>query len=106
MGGKSDSTTPPPPVEPAPAGMDMGMMMQMFSSMMGSMPQAAVPTIPDAPEVVADPVVDWGERQTALADQARADFEDDTADKRGRASTILTSPFLDEELDKTDSLLG
>ena len=105
MGSKSDAPSPPPPVDPGP-GLDMGMMMNMFSQMMANQSaQAPLPTIPDAPEIEKDPEIDFGERTKELANQVRADYEDEQAKKRGRASTILTSPLLDEELDRTNSLL-
>jgi len=106
MGGKSDTVAPPPVVDPGP-GVDMTMMMGLFQQMMANQSaQMAPPAIPDAPEVTADPVIDWTEKQKELANKVRADYEDDASRKRGRASTILTSPLLDEQLDRTESLLS
>jgi len=105
MGGKSDAPSPPPAVDPGP-GIDMSMMMNMFSQMMASQSaQAPLPTIPEAPEIVKDPEIDFSERTKELAEQVRADYQDEQTRKRGRADTILTSPLLDDELDKTGSLL-
>ena len=63
-----------------------------------SAPQAPIPTIPESPEVIADPTIDFSEKQKELANKVRADYKDDQSRKRTRSSTILTSPLLDEEL--------
>jgi len=107
MGGKDAGPTPPPAVQPD-AGFDPMMMMQFFASMMsgmGGQEPPPPPQIPDAPEVIADEKIDFSERQTELANQARADYEDDQEDRKGRTDTILTSPLLDEELETKGSLL-
>ena len=74
--------------------------MSLLSMMMesASAPQAPIPTIPESPEVIADPTIDFSEKQKELANKVRADYKDDQSRKRTRSSTILTSPLLDEEL--------
>lgn len=106
MGGKNTPEAPPP-VEPA-GGMDPEMMMTMMQGMMGmmsSMSMPETPTIPDSPEVETEEPIDWTERNKQLAAKAKADYQDDERRKKGRNDTILTSPLLDEELAKPDSLV-
>lgn len=108
MGSKG---SPPPPVSEPPA-MDMGMYMQMMNSAM--MNQQAMMAdassqyqLPDTPEPYTSPDIDWAEKNKELSNKAKADFEDSTAKKKGRSSTILTSPLADdEEADTTKSVLG
>jgi len=102
MGGKSG---PAPPDAMSPDA-DMAAMMQMMSSM-GSMPafQAPVaPIVPEAPELRRTPEVDWTTRHEELGAKAKADYKNDQARKKGRSSTVHTSPLLDEEEDETKSI--
>lgn len=61
----------------------------LISSMMSSMPSA--------PEIEREPEIDWAEEQERLYRQSLADYNLDSARRKGRADTILTSPLLDEE---------
>lgn len=106
MGGGKNTPEAPPAVEPA--GMDMSVMMQMMQGMMGmmgSMQPPPMPQVPEAPEVEKEEEIDWTERNKQLAAKAKADWTEDEKRKKGRNDTILTSPLLDEQLKKPDSLV-
>lgn len=107
MGSKTPSATAAPP-EPPAQDTQMLEMMNMMMGMMGSMQQAPIPPqIPQTPTIYRGPEIDWTEKNQQLAAKARADFKSDSAKKKGRKSTILTSPLLDEESpDTTESLLA
>jgi hypothetical protein len=106
MGGKSGGPKPPAAVDPAA---DMAAMMSMMSAMsaMPSFAPPSVPIIPETPEVKRTREVDWKKRTDELGAKAKADFENDQAGKKGRQSTVHTSPLLDEEAeDQNDSILA
>ena len=54
-------------------------------------------TMPTLPEAYRDPEIDWTEKQQQLSAKAKADYNLDTALRKGRMDTILTSPLLDDE---------
>ena len=101
MGGKGGSEAAPAPIMPpvqdnsAEMANMMGMMMGMMQNTMQNMPQT--PQLPSMPEVRKEPVIDWAERNNQLLAKTKADYGVEAAGKKGRSSTILTSPLLDEE---------
>jgi cell envelope opacity-associated protein A len=106
MGGKSSPQAAPAPVMPPMQdnSAQIAQMMSMMGMMMQNMPQA--PAIPELPQINREPVIDWSERHDQLLAKTKADYDNELASKKGRSSTILTSPMLDEEdPDTTQSLL-
>jgi len=104
MGGKSGGPKPPAVVEPPAPAFDPSAMMAMFAQMM-SMQSSQPPILPEEPDVIEDPVIDWKDKLEELGRKTAADYKDDQSKKHGRADTIATSPLLDEELGE-DSLLA
>ncbi len=84
---------------------DMLAMLSMMSSMSaGSQPSS--PTIEDAPAVVSADEVDWTQKSDELATKAKADYEEDAADRKGRVSTMHAAKTDDEDPITSASLLG
>jgi hypothetical protein len=68
------------------------------------MPQA--PPVLEMPDIVQPLEIDWTEKNSQLANKARADFHSSQASKKGRLDTVLTSPLADDDdVDVTQSLL-
>jgi len=105
MGGKNDEVAPPDVTAPPD---NTAMMMQMMQMMMSAPAFQApeLPDIPEAPAVEAEERVDWKERTQQLASKVKADYTDEQSRKRGRSSTLLTSPLLDEDLAPEPSLIA
>jgi hypothetical protein len=113
MGKGGNTTAPPAPdavdrwgKEPKDQVEDIDML-SMFSSMMQMMQAVpAAPALPATPSVFRAPQVDWTEKNKQLASRASADYKTSTSKKKGRSSTILTKPLLDDtEPSTTSSLL-
>lgn len=110
MGSKSNNDAPkdygPEPV-PASQASDESLL-QMMQIMMSQVGQGAPqpPALPDLPEVSRDVEVDWDERRERLANKARADYKNDQRRKKGRSSTIITSPLIENESPDTTSLIA
>lgn len=58
-----------------------------------------------APEPTAKAEPDWKARADALREKISASVTADAAARRGRESTILTSPLTDEKVKTTESVL-
>lgn len=103
MGGKgSDNYTPPPP-QPAP---DMAAMVAPMMGMMGAMASMSalpMPTLELPPPMESVPSVDWKAKQKEIQDKIATDTAAELKRRRGRSSTILTSPLADGEEIKTTS---
>jgi len=104
MGGKSGPAPPEVTGPPDNSAMMMQMMQQMMSA--GAFNPPPMPEVPLPPEVERERVQDWGERTKELANKMRADFNIDQSRRRGRSSTILTSPLLDEESEANKSIIA
>jgi len=98
--GKSSKSAPPPPVQqPAPIdiGAIMAPMMASMSQMMVMASQNSAPQIPAPPPLPEPTSVDWVKKQEELQKQMTDKAQQDLKKRRGRASTVLTSPLVDEE---------
>lgn len=111
MGGKGGKSSPPAPALPDASAQGaqfeqmMTALLQMQAAAANAQPQA--PANPATPEVVREPVVNWAEKNAELLAKSRADYTVNQARKKGRSSTVLTSPLLDETAaSTTDSLLA
>ena len=58
-----------------------------------------------APQPTATPTYDWKSRAAALKEKISGQVSEEAAARRGRASTILTSPLTDEDVTLTTSVL-
>lgn len=93
--------------EPAPGASDEDTL-GMFTALLNMVSQQTpiAPEITPAPSVYREADVDWKKKQTQLAGKARADFKTDQRRKKGRTSTIATSPLLDStDTETTKSLV-
>jgi len=100
MGGKGEDNYTPPPVQPQ---VDMNAMLAPMMGMMASMASMAMqnsiqmPELPTPPTIEKPMNVDWQAKQKELQNKIAADTAQDIARRRGRSSTILTSPLADGE---------
>lgn len=108
MGGKKDDTPQPPAMMPMPDQSENNAMMQqmmaMMGGMMGNMPQA--PQLPQTPQIQREPVTNWADKNKQLLAKSKADYNVDKARRKGRTSTILTSPLADDTDTTTSSLVA
>ena len=118
--GKSSSTTPPPPivqessedttsaqVTQAFAGMQAMMqgMMQSYSSQMQQMQQMMSSQINQPlPTIRETTDIDWKAKQDELANKVRADYGLDQRKLLNSATSVYTSPLLDEEEAETTNI--
>lgn len=63
--------------------------------------QQPAPQMPQFPSIATSPDIDWAEQSAKLAAKTKADEAIASKQRRGRASTIATSPLLDDEDAKT-----
>ena len=111
--GGSEQTYAPPPEDTSE---DDAAMMEMMMAMMagmggGGMEMPAMPHTPDVEEYQPPPIekaakIDWKKKQEELAAKTKADYKGDVANKKGRTSTIHTSPLLDDETNTKQQVLG
>jgi len=100
MGGKGGDNYTPPPAQPQT---DMNAMVAPMMGMMATMASMAInnsiqmPELPTPPPLEQPMSVDWQAKQKELQNKIAADTAQDMARRRGRASTILTSPLADGE---------
>ncbi len=78
-------------------------MMGAMQTMSGS--QTALPTIDEAPAVVAADEVDWVGSTDKLNAQAKADYAEDESNRKGRLNTLHAVQD-DEDPETTGSLLA
>jgi hypothetical protein len=89
-------------------------MMQPYMAMMGGMQSQmaqmaaqppAMPQLPPPTESLFSDT-DWTEKQQQISQKMKADYALDSARKKSRADTIMTSPLLDDdEADITSPLI-
>lgn len=107
MGGKSKSSSPPVQQPPQQnAGADSAAMMAAMMPMMTTMmmqSQQSIPQVQAPPEPVITPSVDWATKQAELQKRIDADVTADLKRRRGRQSTVLTSPLVDDDNPSTVS---
>lgn len=113
MGSKGSSTPSQPMMQQdnTAAMMEqyMGMMSEMFAQQQEQMNtlMTSMQQTDEAPEVIANPEVDWTEKNAELQAKMAADYDGTVAQQVNGASTVLTSPLLDEEEPTTQtSVLG
>lgn len=95
MGGKGGGETIPAYTPPSPE-IDYEAMIGMMGEMM-IMSQMNTPQYAPPPAITSEPAVDWAARQKELQTKVDADVTAELRRKRGRASTVLTSPLVNEE---------
>jgi len=111
MGGKGSSPqyvmqpAKAPQVDMSPMYRAMGQMQQqMMESQMQNMHQIDS-LMASAPKPTLDKTVDWKNQAAELKKKIAADYDANAADRRGRESTIITSPLTDKDVALTDSVL-
>jgi len=102
MGSKGGDS---PPETTKVSGTDMSGMYEMMALMMASNSSTDAPTVEDAPAVVAADSVNWAEKTNSLSNQAKANYAQETADRKGRMSTIHAGSD-DSDPVTTESLLA
>lgn len=111
MGGKGGEEMLPPPVEEPPVfgggvggiGGIMGAQQALMDTFMGSMQDVPLPHVYEPTHTD----MDWGQLESELAAKGKADEAAAAAKRKGRTSTILTSPLLDyEDVETTEASLG
>lgn len=113
MGGKGGGGSTAAAVTPTMPSVDTSGMTNMLSQMQASNTAAilqaqqqmneAISKIDDKDTQVEEQT--WSDKMAALKAKVAADTTEIAAKKRGRASTILTSPLNDEEVKTTGSIL-
>lgn len=114
MGGKDSGSSMPMPPAQSPTKDNSAEMLAMMSAMMEGMnaqmanaasaiPEA--PVLPDAPAIESTPAIDWTEKMDQLRAKTRAEYSAEVSDKKGRMSTIHTSPLLDNDTEEEDTTL-
>lgn len=80
------------------AGM-MGSMMEGYSQQMAAMQDSMMKGLKETgtPEVLTPPSVNWADKQKELAAQVKADYNLQNTRKKNTATSIYTSPLLDNE---------
>lgn len=104
MGGKGSTENipaPPPAQQPDMAALVAPMMGMM--SALASMSSLPIPSIQQPPIGEIVPSVDWQAKQKELQSKIAADTTAELSRRRGRSSTILTSPLAEGEEIKTTS---
>ena len=115
--GKSSSQPPEPPaVDNSGMEQQLAMMQEAMGAMMefsmSSMEQVTAmanqpPPMPEIPQIMREPIIDWAEKNAQLKAKSKADFGVDSARRKGRQDTIVTSPLLDDdETNVTPSLIA
>lgn len=113
-GGQSSSAPDPyamqqpemPYVDMTPIYAAMGGMMEMMAaSQMQNQKNQLSMLLAQAPQPTATPTYDWQSRAAALKEKISGQVTEEAAARRGRASTILTSPLTDEDVSLTTSVL-
>lgn len=119
MGGKGSKTEPwGLQYGQGDAASSLEPIMGMFGELMGqqsaalealsrqSQQTALLASMPEVPDVYTSPEIDWTEASKTLANKTAGQEDILAKQKRGRMSTVLTSPLGDEdEVDTTQSLL-
>jgi hypothetical protein len=111
MGGKGSSPqyipqqTTAPQMDMSPMYLAMGQMQQqMAEAQMQNMRQIDS-LMASAPKPTVDKTVDWKNQAAELKKKIAADYDINAANRRGRESTIITSPLTDTDVALTDSVL-
>lgn len=115
LGGESKSASPDPYTmqQPEMPYVDMspiyaamgGMMEMMAASQVQNQKNQLGMMLAQAPQPTATPEYDWKSRAAALKEKISGQVSEEAAARRGRASTILTSPLTDEDVTLTTSVL-
>ena len=115
MGGSGQSSSPDPYAmqQPEMPYIDMspiyaamgGMMEMMAASQMQNQKTQMMSLLASAPQPTATPTYDWKSRADALREKISGQESEAAAARRGRSSTILTSPLTDEDVTLTTSVL-
>jgi len=113
-GGKSKASSDPytmqqpemPYIDMSPIYAAMGGMMEMMAaSQVQNQKNQLGMMLAQAPQPTATPTYDWQSRAAALKEKISGQVSEEAAARRGRASTILTSPLTDEDVTLTTSVL-
>ena len=112
MGSGKGGSPPEPQVQQPPPEVDFGPMfeaMAEMSAMNAAMQAQSMDSMmlmqSMAPETTAKAEPDWKKRADALREKISASVTADAAARRGRESTIITSPLTDEPVKTTESVL-
>jgi len=89
----------------APMYAAMGQMMAMSAATNAQTIEAMTAMQAQAPKATAVAEQDWKKRSDELRAKISADMSSEAASKRGRESTVLTSPLTEEEVQTTQSVL-
>ena len=82
-----------------------GMMEMMAASQVQNQKNQLGMMLAQAPQPTATPEYDWKSRAAALKEKISGQVAEEAVARRGRASTILTSPLTDEDVTLTTSVL-
>ena len=105
-GGSQQIETPKEPeVDYTPMYEAMGQMMAMSAQTNAQTTEAMTAMQANAPAATATAEQDWKKRSEELREKMSANMTSDAAAKRGRESTILTSPLTEEKVKTTESVL-
>jgi len=96
MGGKGGSNTAPV-YTPPPQEMNFEPMMAAMGEMMLMASSMNAPKYEPPPAIIEAPTIDWTAKQKEVASKANIDITEEMKRRRGRASTVLTSPLVNEE---------
>jgi len=102
---ESVNRQPEPTVDYGPMFAAMGQMAAMNAAMQAQSMDQMMTMQAMAPEPTATAEPDWQKRADALREKISASVTADAAARRGRESTILTSPLTDEKVKTTESVL-
>lgn len=108
-GGKDGGSTTAVPTTTDNSVEMMSMMMEMMDSMYASVGDLEYPEMEDAadtPVVETVASVDWGDKMDSLKAMTTAEYSVEAANRKGRSSTVHTSPLLDTEDEEDEDILG
>jgi hypothetical protein len=77
--------------------MDYTPMIKMMGDAMLMASSLSKPINTPPPAIKSAPTIDWGAKQNEIAKQSQSDVQEELRKRRGRASTVLTSPLVNEE---------
>lgn len=101
----SATTTTTPSIDLTPLYDTMTMMTEMMAAQAKSQQETMYTLMSQAPTATAKADPDFNKRADDLKAKIAADYTKEAAARRGRESTILTTPLTDEPVALTDSVL-